>query len=204
MFARVVSRTFARGARTFGAASRSSSTSFSRVALPSGIALGVAGYALTFQPISLDSPKTEKKAESVESKEEQTDIGESNDSVPKDEEESQDAAYNPETGEINWDCPCLGGMAHGPCGEDFKKAFSCFVYSEAEPKGIDCVENFQAMQDCFRKYPEIYSEELRDESPLDENSEGVEVTVSETIQEPNGDVEVVEVSETIPNDLEKN
>ncbi|KAK5264005.1 Oxidoreductase, partial [Exophiala xenobiotica] len=31
------------------------------------------------------------------------------------EEEAQsEGAFNPETGEINWDCPCLGGMAHGP------------------------------------------------------------------------------------------
>nr|2ZXT_A Chain A, Maltose-binding periplasmic protein, LINKER, Mitochondrial intermembrane space import and assembly protein 40 [synthetic construct] len=80
-------------------------------------------------------------------------------------------AYNPDTGEINWDCPCLGGMAHGPCGEEFKSAFSCFVYSEAEPKGIDCVEKFQHMQDCFRKYPEHYAEQLKetsdDEEPQD-------------------------------------
>lgn len=68
----------------------------------------------------------------------------------------QSAAFNPETGEINWDCPCLGGMADGPCGEDFKQAFSCFIFSEAEPKGIDCVEKFRGMQECFRKYPEIY------------------------------------------------
>jgi intermembrane space import and assembly protein 40 len=59
------------------------------------------------------------------------------------EEAGQEAAFNPETGEINWDCPCLGGMAHGPCGEDFKAAFSCFVYSEEEPKGIDCIEKFK-------------------------------------------------------------
>lgn len=59
------------------------------------------------------------------------------------EEAGQEAAFNPETGEINWDCPCLGGMAHGPCGEEFKAAFSCFVYSEEEPKGIDCIEKFQ-------------------------------------------------------------
>ncbi|KAJ5164819.1 uncharacterized protein N7500_006649 [Penicillium coprophilum] len=72
------------------------------------------------------------------------------------EEAGQEAAFNPETGEINWDCPCLGGMAHGPCGEDFKAAFSCFVYSEEEPKGIDCVEKFKAMQDCFRQHPEVY------------------------------------------------
>lgn len=78
------------------------------------------------------------------------------------EESSQESAFDPETNTINWDCPCLGGMAHGPCGEDFKKAFSCFVFSDQEPKGIDCVENFKAMQDCFRRYPEHYKEELED------------------------------------------
>ena len=30
------------------------------------------------------------------------------------DEAGQEGAFNPETGEINWDCPCLGGMAHGP------------------------------------------------------------------------------------------
>ncbi|KAJ5360065.1 hypothetical protein N7517_009256 [Penicillium concentricum] len=79
------------------------------------------------------------------------------------EEAGQEAAFNPETGEINWDCPCLGGMAHGPCGEDFKAAFSCFVYSEEEPKGIDCVEKFKGMQDCFRQHPEVYGAELEDD-----------------------------------------
>lgn len=81
----------------------------------------------------------------------------------KAEEAQSEGAYNPETGEINWDCPCLGGMAHGPCGEEFKAAFSCFVYSEADPKGIDCVDKFQNMQNCFRRYPEYYAEQLKDE-----------------------------------------
>ncbi|KAI0281537.1 hypothetical protein BC826DRAFT_877912, partial [Russula brevipes] len=61
-------------------------------------------------------------------------------------------------GKINWDCPCLGGMAHGPCGMQFREAFSCFVFSEEEPKGIDCVEKFKAMQDCFREHPDVYGE----------------------------------------------
>ncbi|KAI0360828.1 hypothetical protein OH77DRAFT_1418844 [Trametes cingulata] len=69
-------------------------------------------------------------------------------------------AFNPETGEINWDCPCLGGMAHGPCGMEFREAFSCFVFSEAEPKGIDCVEKFKAMQECFRQHPDVYGEDI--------------------------------------------
>lgn len=59
-----------------------------------------------------------------------------------DEADSQ-GAFNPETGEINWDCPCLGGMAHGPCGEEFKAAFSCFVYSNEEPKGVECIDKFK-------------------------------------------------------------
>lgn len=34
-------------------------------------------------------------------------------------------------------------MAHGPCGEEFKTAFSCFVYSNEEPKGMECIDKFQ-------------------------------------------------------------
>lgn len=71
---------------------------------------------------------------------------------------SSSGAFNPQTGEINWDCPCLGGMAHGPCGPEFKEAFSCFVFSEVEPKGMDCVEKFKAMQNCFRAHPEVYAD----------------------------------------------
>ena len=59
-------------------------------------------------------------------------------------------------GDINWNCPCLGGMASGPCGMQFRDAFSCFHYSEADPKGADCYENFRKMQDCMQGYPELY------------------------------------------------
>jgi len=86
------------------------------------------------------------------------------------EEESAGGAYNPVTGEINWDCPCLGGMAYGPCGTQFREAFSCFVYSEKEPKGIDCVEKFKAMQNCFREHPDVYGEDIMDD---DDDDEGV-------------------------------
>lgn len=62
-----------------------------------------------------------------------------------------------ESGDINWSCPCLGGMATGPCGVEFRDAFSCFHYSEADPKGSDCYEAFKTMQDCFTKYPAVYN-----------------------------------------------
>ncbi|XP_031634180.1 mitochondrial intermembrane space import and assembly protein 40 [Contarinia nasturtii] len=60
-------------------------------------------------------------------------------------------------GEINWNCPCLGGMATGPCGVEFREAFSCFHYSEAEPKGSDCYDQFATMQECFARYPTVYN-----------------------------------------------
>ena len=67
------------------------------------------------------------------------------------EEASQEGAFNEETGEINWDCPCLGGMAHGPCGEEFRAAFSCFVYSKDEPKGMDCIDRFKYVSPNFNE-----------------------------------------------------
>ncbi|KAL5014491.1 hypothetical protein ScPMuIL_008761 [Solemya velum] len=60
------------------------------------------------------------------------------------------------SGEINWNCPCLGGMASGPCGVDFREAFSCFHFSKAEPKGSDCFEQFKTMQECMLDHPDLY------------------------------------------------
>lgn len=70
-------------------------------------------------------------------------------------------------GDINWNCPCLGGMATGPCGVEFREAFSCFHYSEAEPKGSDCYDAFQTMQECFAKFPTVYNANLDDDKELD-------------------------------------
>ncbi|XP_022130295.2 mitochondrial intermembrane space import and assembly protein 40-B [Pieris rapae] len=69
-------------------------------------------------------------------------------------------------GSINWGCPCLGGMATGPCGTQFRDAFSCFHYSEAEPKGSDCYEKFSVMQECMAQYPELYGKDDDDDDEL--------------------------------------
>ena len=65
-------------------------------------------------------------------------------------------------------------MAHGPCGEDFKAAFSCFVFSKEEPKGMDCIDNFKKMQDCFREHPDVYAGELADDEEFEEGGEMAE------------------------------
>jgi len=66
-------------------------------------------------------------------------------------------------GEINWNCPCLGGMASGPCGYQFRSAFSCFHRSESDPKGQECYEEFLQMQQCMSKYPTLYGTDKDDE-----------------------------------------
>jgi mitochondrial intermembrane space import and assembly protein 40 len=112
--------------------------------------------------VQIEPPQVDKELEpkdQLSRPPEQADASPDGDGSDKEGPEAAgSAAFNPDTGEINWDCPCLGGMAHGPCGLQFREAFSCFVFSEQDPKGIDCVEKFKAMQDCFREHPEVYGE----------------------------------------------
>jgi len=81
-------------------------------------------------------------------------------------------------GEINWDCPCLGGAAHGPCGTEFRDAFSCFHHSKEEIKGSDCFPQFREMSSCFAKYPELYGSKDEDDDENEiEQVKGVEEDV---------------------------
>lgn len=143
-------------------------------------------------------PEKEKKEEKNSAKEDPvTPVTTPEPGSPEalEEEASQQGAFNPETGEINWDCPCLGGMADGPCGEQFKAAFSCFVYSTEEPKGMDCIDKFQHMQDCFKKYPEIYGSELADEDG-EESADAPASNEDAPAAAPKGEKEIQEKPET--------
>ncbi|SCU97627.1 LAFA_0G12376g1_1 [Lachancea sp. 'fantastica'] len=113
---------------------------------------------------SSSAPEVKSAQDAVESKTSAPETKEAKENkTDSDDKTKPQSAYDPETGVINWDCPCLGGMAQGPCGEEFKAAFSCFVYSEEDPKGVDCIEKFKGMQECFRKYPDYYAEQIKDE-----------------------------------------
>jgi len=77
-------------------------------------------------------------------------------------------------------------MATGPCGVEFRDAFSCFHYSESEPKGSDCYDTFSTMQvnikyfrilliisffndlilsrqECMAQYPAVYNQNTGDD-----------------------------------------
>jgi intermembrane space import and assembly protein 40 len=122
---------------------------------PKTVTTQSSSLAPSSETLSAAPPPSDAAAESQEDR-----VDEKADGIPSEDEdeESSGGAFDPVTGKINWDCPCLGGMAYGPCGMQFREAFSCFVYSEEEPKGIDCVEKFKAMQDCFRENPDVYGD----------------------------------------------
>lgn len=67
-------------------------------------------------------------------------------------------------------------MASGPCGTEFKEAFSCFHYSNEELKGSDCLERFVAMQQCMQLYPELYPEEDEAATQEQRNSQDSKTT----------------------------
>lgn len=95
-------------------------------------------------------------------------------------------------GSINWNCPCLGGMATGPCGIEFREAFSCFHYSKAEPKGRECLENFSKMQECMKQYPILY--ESKNNNDIDdfelEDEDEVDASIEEQLEQNSSSSEV--------------
>ena len=50
----------------------------------------------------------------------------------------------------------------GPCGLEFREAFSCFHYSTSEVKGSECLEQFAKLQMCMKDFPELYEEKKQD------------------------------------------
>ena len=84
-------------------------------------------------------------------------------STPEDEEDDA-RAIDPETGEINWDCPCLAEAVAPPCGEFFKSAFSCYIKSQTQPKGEDCEDLFFTWKTCCLQHPEIYAPHEEEET----------------------------------------
>lgn len=59
-------------------------------------------------------------------------------------------------------------MASGPCGSQFKEAFSCFHYSKEEVKGSECIDHFRDMQECMQRYPELYPQDDETDSSSQE------------------------------------
>ena len=62
----------------------------------------------------------------------------------------------------------------------------CFCFSKEEPKGADCLEAFQAMQDCMKGYPELYDKETQSANISELDSD--EKVQDEDTKEENKDI----------------
>lgn len=71
-------------------------------------------------------------------------------------------------------------MASGPCGEQFKSAFSCFHYSTEDVKGSDCIDQFRAMQECMQKYPDLYPQDEEEEEEGEEKKPAERIETAPT------------------------
>ena len=69
-------------------------------------------------------------------------------------------------------CPCIDNMKRGSCGGAFVAAYRCFLESETDPKGADCIDFFQQMQDCMVAHADEYHLDELEEVP--ERSTGVQ------------------------------
>jgi len=88
-------------------------------------------------------------------------------------------------GEINWNCPCLGGMATGPCGLEFREAFSCFHTSATDPKGTECYDAFREMHLCMAEYPDLYDKDDEDSTITNAAVDVPEATEGQQVAQTN-------------------
>lgn len=73
-------------------------------------------------------------------------------------------------------------MATGPCGVEFREAFTCFHYSTADPKGSDCLEPFKEMTNCMSNYPNVYGNKDKEEMPTEETEKGSDTQQSKEVE----------------------
>lgn len=73
-------------------------------------------------------------------------------------------------------------MATGPCGVEFREAFTCFHYSTADPKGSDCLEPFKEMTNCMSNYPNVYGNKDKEEMPTEETEKSSDTQQSKEVE----------------------
>ena len=49
--------------------------------------------------------------------------------------------------------PAAADLREGPCGPTFVDAFSCYIRSDHEEKGMDCLDDFKVFQECLKRHP---------------------------------------------------
>lgn len=72
------------------------------------------------------------------------------------------------------ECPCVAELRDGPCGEAFTEAFVCFIKSQAEEKGSDCVSPFIALQKCIQENKDAFAKYDLDDNDTEDGENAQE------------------------------
>lgn len=130
----------------------------------SGIESGLADISETLQRSSNTNPSSSSLlSQNSEGSDVEPRSNEGSSSQLTKQEELRPAQTKEELIEEALNCPCIASMKEGSCGLPFLAAYRCFLESETEPKGMDCMEQFKSMQVCVADHPEEYN--LDDDDP---------------------------------------
>lgn len=100
--------------------------------------------------------------------------------IAMDEEEVHDGpvGFVQPNGELNFGCPCVGGLHAGPCGYEMREFISCNFYNsqdKEDPRGHECDDKMYAMMQCIDKHEEYYKHKMSSD-PEDEDDDPFAIT----------------------------
>merc|ERR1711865_943740 len=130
-------------------------TQLARWTLPVGV-LALASNELRSDPAAPEPPAAESTNETQHTPNSPKEDGEAEEDWSGPTNKKGEPSQNIADYDDPFECPCVQTLVQGPCGTEFKTAYLCFINSNEEQKGMDCVDLFIAMQDCFKEHPETF------------------------------------------------
>ncbi|XP_048771108.1 mitochondrial intermembrane space import and assembly protein 40-like [Ostrea edulis] len=125
--------------------------------------------------------------------------------IALDEEEIHDGpiGFVQPNGELNFGCPCVGGLHAGPCGYEMREFLSCNFYNSKDnndPRGQNCDDKLETMMTCIQKHADYYKEKMSGD-PEDEEEDPFAINENEDDDEVSSSH--IDVTSSIVKDKEK-
>lgn len=85
--------------------------------------------------------------------------------IAQEEEEIYDGptGFVQPNGDLNFGCPCVGGLHAGPCGYEMREFLSSNYYhskDKEDPRGQGCDDKLDTMMSCIQKHADYYREKM--------------------------------------------
>lgn len=110
------------------------------------------------------------------------------------------AGFVQPNGELNFGCPCVGGLHAGPCGYEMREFISCNFYNskdQEDPRGQNCEDKMFTMMQCIDKHEEYYKHKMSSD-PEEEEEDPFAITDEQEDEVSTSHIEVS--SSIVPDD----